>query len=283
MHVRSLLLTTAFVLAACSEEPASTAAAPAAAATAPKAAESTTAPSAAPTPAPAATPALDLPERLMGDLDLSKPLPVDELRNAWFAWKDQTVTLGGFGLTNMRTAFIAGSAELTDRAGGTEMLASCDMQDSTSHRAKADEPVVLRGRVVGITTATIGRKPAIELRDCALVSIGEAFPSDTLARPGQDSAIPVTALHAAITGWLGREVSVVGDFHGNTYSSASDETRVDLKGEAGKVAVGCNMKGQVEMPAALLSQRSGVQMRGTLGEAAFNSVTLNDCHFINRS
>jgi hypothetical protein len=205
------------------------------------------------------------------------------LQKSWFAWKDQTVTLGGFALTTMRTAFIAGSAELTDRAGGTEMLASCKMQDSTTHRAKADELVVLRGRVVGITTATIGRKPAIELRDCALVSIGEAFPTDSPGRPGQDDVIPVTTLHAEIAGWLGREVSVVGDFHSNTYSSASDETRVDLKGEAGQVALGCNMEGQIEMPAAVLSQRSGVQMRGTLGEAAFNSVTLNDCRFINRS
>lgn len=295
MNVRTLLLIAALVLAACSDEPASGSAAQATAPSASKATASSPAPSAAPAAAPtpaapaakptaaAATPAPALPSKLMSDLDLTKPVPVDALREAWFAWKDQPVTLGGFVLTNMRTAFIAGSAELTDAAGGSELLATCRMQDSTSHRAKADQPVVLRGRVVGITTATPGRKPAIELRDCELVSIGEAFPADTAARPGQDATIAVAALHTAIAGWLGRELSVEGDFHGNTWSGASDETRVDLKGKDGRVAAGCNMPGKVEMPASVLAQRSGVQLRGTLGEPAFGSVTLNGCRFLNRS
>lgn len=295
MHLRTLLLIPTLALAACGDKPTSDDAAQATAPAAPKATASSPAPSAAPAAAPTpaapaakptaaeATPAPALPTKLMNDLDLTKPVPVDALREAWFAWKDQPVTLGGFVLTNMRTAFIAGSAELTDAAGGSELLATCRMQDSTSHRAKADQPVMLRGRVVGITTATPGRKSAVQLQDCSLVSIGEAFPADTVARPGQDAAIPVAALHAAIAGWMGRELSVVGDFHGNTHSGASDETRVDLKGKDGKVAAGCNMPGKVEMPASALSQRSGVEMRGTLGEGEFDRVTLNGCRFLNRS
>lgn len=289
MQIRFLFLISALALAACGDQhasmPASDSAAPAASATAPAPAAppAASAPARTATPAPAATAAAAPSQRLMSDLDLAAPVPVDALHSAWFAWKDQPVTLGGFVLTKMRHAFITGSAQLTDRAGGTDLLATCRMQDSTQHRAKVDQPVLLRGRVIGITTATAGRKPALELQDCALVSIGDDFPPDTPARPGQDAAIPVATLHAAVTGWLGREASVVGDFHGNTYSSASDETRVDLKGTDGKIAVGCNLEGSVEMPASVLSQRSGVQMRGTLGEAAFDRVTLNGCRFINRS
>lgn len=230
-------------------------------------------PSAAPAPPP-------LPERLMDDLDLTVPVAVDELREAWFAWEGQPVRVGAYVLTSLQTAFIAGSAELTDRARGERMLAGCELLGRHSHRVRADQPVVLAARVRGITTATPDRSPAVALGECVLLSVGRDFAADVPARPAREEPVALSELHRALASWLGREISVYGEFHGQDWLAAHGQTRVQLRGRDGEVALACHLDGQAEPPRRSQSGERQVWMRGALRGASSGVVTLDGCRYL---
>jgi len=102
-----------------------------------------------------------------------------------------------------------------------------------------------------------------------------------------DEPVPASALYDAFYGdkdaWLGKQVTVVGYYKGSTHSSATDETRVDLKtGQLGKTVVGCMIKGKDVTPRSAVAQRAGVIMRGTISEPFFGQVILRNAVFMNR-
>lgn len=99
--------------------------------------------------------------------------------------------------------------------------------------------------------------------------------------------IPANALYEAFfadkNGWLGKQVTVEGYYKGSTYSSATDETRVDLKpDQMGKAVVGCMIQGEGVTPKSAAKQRAGVVIRGTIAEPFFGQVILRDAVFLNR-
>ena len=217
------------------------------------------------------------------DINADKPMPVGDLHAAYFAWKDQSVIVGGYLQSATSRTKINRRISLTDTPGGEARLISCEVTDPSGERVKTDQPVVLKGTYTHFSTATVDGKPQLQLKDCEVISIGETFDEGTEAMPGQAQPIPVQKLYEAITGWQGQEVAVVGYYHSSGYSSAIDKTKINLRSERkGENAVGCQIPGKDVTPENLKDNREGVIMRGTIGEPTWDQVILEDCAFLNR-
>jgi hypothetical protein len=232
------------------------------------------------------SPAPTAPRLTPDDITPDEPIPAGDLHAAYFAWDDQPVTVGGylwiFG--SMRSsASLDDRIELIAAPGDEQPLLECRMQRVPDQKVGREEPLVVQGTYAGFTTATRDGSSKLRLKDCTLVAVGEAFDADAPAMPGQDEPIPVAALHAAVTGWQGKTVTVAGYYKGSTYSSASDKTRIDLKADRlGDTVVGCRIPGKDVTPPSAVEDREGVTLRGTIGAAAFGQVILEDCTFLNR-
>lgn len=219
------------------------------------------------------------------DVNPDEPIPVEALRDAYFAWKDQPVVVGGYlwvfgeskrGKLNRRIT-------LTDAPGSAVELADCEFEDASGERVTTDQPLIIKGTHTRFSTATRNGQPKLQLKACEVISIGEAFDEGTEAMPGQTQPIPVQKLYAAVMGWQGKELTVVGYYHSSGYSSATGKTKINLRaGRGGKNAVGCQIPGENVTPENLKDNREGVIMRGTMGEPTFDQVILENCTFLNR-
>jgi predicted small lipoprotein YifL len=215
---------------------------------------------------------------LLRDLNPDEPIPVADLQTAYFAWGEQPVVIGGYLNVPTRRGRINRRISLTSEPGAELSMAGCRIEDPSGERVQSDQPIVIKG-----TMRRYSGKPSIDLDDCEVVSIGEAFDQSTPATPGLEAPIPVGTLYQALTDWYGKEITVVGYYRGSGHSSANDKTSVALAPGAGKTsAVNCNIPGQDVVPASVAAQREGVVMRGTVGDATWPQVVLEDCTFVNR-
>lgn len=211
------------------------------------------------------------------------PIPVADLHAAMFAWKDQQVTFGGYLDIATRRGKINRRLSFTSEPEGEISMADCELTDPSGERVKREQPIVIKGTFTHFDDATPERKPKLHVKECEVVSIGEAFDENVPAEPGSDQTIAIGTLYDAITGRVGKEVSVVGYYGGNTHSSANDQTSVGLKsGQGGKGMVNCNMPGKDVVPANLKDNREGVVMTGMIGQPGWDIVNLFDCAFVNR-
>lgn len=218
------------------------------------------------------------------DLD-AQPIAAGELHAAYFHWNGEMITVAGYPAlfmspTPWKKRVGIGSAPEEN----TPSLATCMFIETPQGGGDMESAVglVVGGRFDGRTfSGREGQPPKIELRDCELVSTGEAMPTDSDPWTIGDAPIGIDALHEAVFGWQGQKVKVVGYFNGTTYSSANDTTRHDLQtGQSGPAVVGCNQAGDVQAPEAASANRAGVVMEGTIGEPIGDKIILEDCRFI---
>jgi hypothetical protein len=219
------------------------------------------------------------------ELNPDEPIPVEAMRDAYFAWKDQPVIVGGYlwvfgdskrGKLNRRIT-------LTDAPDSDIELADCEFENASGERITTDQALVIKGTHTRFSTATREGQPKLQIKDSEVVSIGEVFAEEAEAVPGQAQPIPVRKLHDAVTGWQGKKITVIGYYHSSGYSSATDKSKINLRaGRSGKNAVGCQIPGENVTPENLADNREGVVMRGTVGEPTFDQVILEDCTFLNR-
>jgi hypothetical protein len=214
------------------------------------------------------------------------PVPAGDLRDAYFHWKDETITVAAYpsqlrspGRWRQRMSFGA------EPATESSTLLVCQMVEVPEEKIASDTLVVLRGTFSHRFFAVLeGQPPRIDMEDCEVVSSGGDMPAGDPWTIGADP-VPVAALHEAMFAWQGNTVKVVGYYHGAGYSSATDKTRVNLKpgAEAKTGVVGCEIPGKVDMPQSMRDQRDGVIVEGTLGEPGWDNLTLDDCRLVNRS
>lgn len=215
------------------------------------------------------------------------PVPAGDLRDAYFHWKDETITVAAYpsqhrspGRWRQRMSF--GAEPATDSSA----MLVCQMAEVPEEKIASDTLVVLRGTFSHRFFAVLeGQPPRIDMEDCEVVSSGGDMPAGGDAWTIGADPVPVAALHEAMFGWQGDTVKVVGYYHGAGYSSATDKTRVNLKpgADAKTGVVGCEIPGKVDMPQSMRDQRDGVIVEGTLGEPGWDNLTLDDCRVVNRS
>ncbi|MCV0396314.1 MAG: hypothetical protein K5872_03915 [Rhizobiaceae bacterium] len=211
------------------------------------------------------------------------PVPVADLHASMFAWKDQPVTFGGYLDIATRRGKINRRLSFTSEPEGEISMADCELTDPSGERVKREQPIVIKGTFTHFDDATPERKPKLHMKECEVVSIGEAFDQNVPAEPGSEQIIPIGTLYEAITGGVGTEVSVTGYYRGSGHSSANDLTAVNLSpAQGGKAVVNCHIAGKDVVPANLKDNREGVVMTGTIGQPGWDIVNLYDCAFVNR-
>lgn len=207
-------------------------------------------------------------------IDLSKPIPVAELKEAVFAWDGQEVTVVGY----VRFPKITNSVDLRGSADADKVLISCNLPNPSNEEAPKDVPVVIKGTVAGTYL-----DDRIKLDKCELVSKGEPAAKAASANPKQidlSKPIPAEALYQSFFAWEGKELTVIGNYHSTTTSTTSygKTIRVDLTDpQTQKKMVGCNMK--AEHPQ--VNERNGKIVKGTVKGRTFDQVKMENCEFVN--
>lgn len=210
-------------------------------------------------------------------IDITKPIPVADLKKAFFAWGDKEVIVSGYCCFFFEKGAINESVELTLHPDSSSKMVECSMKQALPEEFEKTTPVTIKGKIDGTFFNTI------KLKDCELVSKGEMPGSAGKINPSNPPAgpIPVNEFYNSYFGWNGKEVSVIGYYHSTTTSTTSygQTIRVDLSDPvSGEKAVGCNMKQQP--PEDLVNNRNDVVIRGTISGEVFGNVQMEDCEIV---
>ncbi len=212
------------------------------------------------------------------DIDINKPVPVMELKKAFFAWAGKEVTVIGYCDVMFSYGSVKDEISLVANPDSSNALVRCSLkQDYEGEKIEQTTPVVVKGTVDG------GLFGAVELKDCEIVSIGGEIKSIPDLSPENIPSGPVSVqdLKNAYFAWINKEVSVIGYYHSTTTSTTSYGTtiRVDLADpDTHEKAVGCRM---LEEPTVdLANNRDNVVIRGIIKEEVFGNVLMEECEIV---
>lgn len=221
------------------------------------------------------------------DVDLEKPIPVENLENLVFAWNDiKEITVTAYcdiffdsdKLGNDVT-LVSEAGEKVDRGNPDYRVMECTMKEDYQDEIKKTTPVTIKGHFDG---EFFGGK--FELVECELVSIDKPIENKGFIRYSdfKGENISLKDFYSSYFGWINKEVTVVGKFYALTTSNTSygETVRVDLVSESGNVKVGCRMA--VDVPNSISDNREGVIIKGIIKGEAFGNVILEECTFVNR-
>ncbi|MCD4707525.1 MAG: hypothetical protein K8S62_07280 [Candidatus Sabulitectum sp.] len=212
------------------------------------------------------------------------PVSAVALYNAFYAWEGQIVVLQGYPYVFYGDSMtIEDELELVAVAGEREILATFTFEEPLNLTIAAGELITASGT---IDYSWTGR---IELLGSAIVpdaSAAEGMEISPFIYDGT-SAIAVQEFFDLFNIWMGMEVTVEGYYSSTTTSTLSSGAvvRVDISNpETGSKCVACEMASEIDDAgsAAMLENRAGTQIRGTVAGESFNIVGLEGCELVNR-
>jgi len=209
------------------------------------------------------------------DVDINKPIPVTDLYNSFFEWKDKEVTVAGYVKMYMDSDEIIASIDLIGEPGSYDILFECDFTDTLNQTVNKDDLVAIKGTITGSSFSRI------RMKDCEIIGINEEYSEETELSPYRMPKEPVLAqnLFDVFHAWIGVEVSVIGYYNSTTTSTLSDNVicRIDLADpESGKKKVGCTMVSEPDND-YLKDNRNDVVIKGIVEEESFGKVALDQC------
>ena len=119
----------------------------------------------------------------------------------------------------------------------------------------------------------------VALTDCVLVSTEEPLPAASDPFNLDGSTILARDLRDAMASFLGKVATVQGYFKSNGYSSATDQTRFNLRTDRrAKTRLACFTDGKVETPEEVLANRESARATGTIRYTSGTvAVEMDDC------
>lgn len=216
-----------------------------------------------------------------------QPIAAADLHEAYYHWTGETVTIVAypslFWTPEPFQERIEVGAEPIERG---PVLAECTFLETPQGNMHSDVTLVLRGTFDARSFAVpADQPPRMELRDCELLSSGDALPPGSDPWTTGDTPVAIDALHDAVFGWEGQKVRVVGYYRSTTVSTVSggELTSQDLAAsEGGPTIVECRQSGNVEAPADVIAERNNVVVEGTFSKGYGSTVILEDCGFFDR-
>ncbi len=168
-------------------------------------------------------------------------------------------------------------------AGERDKLLKVTFPDSLNLRIAADELLTVSGTVDYSWTGRIELVEGTVVTDAVLIDISEVSPYTY----DGTSAVEAQAFFDLFNAWIGMEVTVEGYYFGSTTSSGADYhiVRIDLQDpETRDKCAACEMTGEIpeDVSNAMLENRDGVQIRGTIAGESFSIVGLEGCELVNR-
>ncbi len=212
------------------------------------------------------------------------PVSCRALFNAFYAWDGQTVVIQGYPFVHYGDSItIEDDIELVAVAGERDKLLKVTFPDSLNLRIAADELLTVSGTVDYSWTGRIELVEGTVVTDAVLIDISEVSPYTY----DGTSAVEVQAFFDLFNAWIGMEVTVEGYYFGSTTSSGADYhiVRIDLQDpETRDKCAACEMTGEIpeDVSNAMLENRDGVQIRGTIAGESFSIVGLEGCELVNR-
>lgn len=210
-------------------------------------------------------------------------IPAVDLYREFFAWDGMEVTLAGYPYIWYGDSAVVENELSLDSSpeSNDEIVSAGTWQDSGR--------VVYRGEIVALRGTVTSQWSRPRLEDAVFVDPPEELIRlETSPHAYAGEPIPVDQFAELYNTWIGREVVVSGHYHSTTTSTTDYgvTVRVDLADpdDTYTKLIGCEMAGEVpeEVNEAMLENRSGVQIRGTVSGSTFGKVDLEDCVIVNR-
>jgi len=211
-------------------------------------------------------------------IDLNKPIPVADLKEAFFAWDGKEVTVIGYCDVMFSYGSVKNEVKLVGSPDSSNALVRCALTaDYEGEKVEQSTPIVVKGIIDGSFFGSV------ELKDCEIVSVGGEIKEVNKLNPENLPADPIAVqnLKDAYFAWIDKEVSVIGYYNSTTTSTTSYGVtiRVDLADPAsGEKAVGCRMI--EEPPTDLSNNRNDVVIKGIIKEEAFGNVLMEECELV---
>ncbi len=211
------------------------------------------------------------------DIDLTKPIPVKDLKEAFFAWDGQEVIITGYCDFFRNKGKIGTKVSLIESPEGGDVLVECNMLEDYEEEFDKSIPVTIKGV---IDRDFFGR---IILKDCELITKGEEAMFSGKINPFNPpkESMWVGDFFNSYFGWIGKEVSVIGYYFGTTTSTTNNAVyiRIDLLDpETREKSVGCYM---IEDPDYdLANNRENVVIRGIIKGESFGNVSMEECELV---
>lgn len=220
------------------------------------------------------------PSLITGDV----PVSAVALFNSFYAWDGQTVVLQGYPYVFYGDSItIEDELELVAAAGEREILATFTFEEPLNLTIAANELATASGIIDYSWTGRIELLEAVIVPD-APTAEGVDFSPYTY---DGTSPVAVQEFFELFNVWMGLEVTVEGYYSSTTTSTLSSGVvvRIDLSDPETRVkCAACEMTSEIpeEISAAMLENRAGTQIRGTIAGESFNVVGLEGCELVNR-
>ena len=205
------------------------------------------------------------------------------LNEAFFAWEGKEVTLAAYPyIWYGDSTIVEDELRLVIEPESTDELARANFDENSGE-------VVYRGHIVALRGTFEAGFFGPELNSASFVNPPENLEwIETSPYIYDGEPIPVDQFSAIYAPWEGKEVIVEGYYHSTTTSTLSSGVivRVDLASSEDTYTklVACEMAEEVpvEVNEAMVANRDGIQIRGTIAEESFNMVGLENCVVVNR-
>jgi hypothetical protein len=205
------------------------------------------------------------------------------LNEAYFAWMRMEVTLVAYPyIWYGDDTVVEDELRLVADPESTDELAT----------ACFDEPqnlTVLRGEIISVRGIVDEGWNGPELTGAVFIDPPDAFERvETSPWVYVDEPIPVDQFSEMFNAWTGKEVTVVGYYHSSTTSTTDYGTtiRIDLSDPQDTYTkyAACEMLEPLSAvsESLIVTDRAGVQIRGTIADPFFDNVRLEGCTLINR-
>ncbi|MCD4702524.1 MAG: hypothetical protein K8S24_11775 [Candidatus Aegiribacteria sp.] len=205
------------------------------------------------------------------------------LNEAYFAWIGKEVTLVAYPyIWYGEDVVVEDDLRLVADPESTDELAT----------ANFDEPLnltVMRGEIIAVRGIVEDGWNGPELAGAVFVDAPDAFVRvETSPWAYAGEPIPVDQFNEMFNVWTGKEVTVEGHYHSSTTSTTDYGVtiRIDLSHPEDTYTklVACEMLEPLSdlSDSLIVAERSGVQIRGTVGDPFFDQVGLEGCILLNR-
>jgi hypothetical protein len=212
-------------------------------------------------------------------VDINKPINASEANIQIDCWNDKKIEVAGYGFVFYGDSLDTKTGlNLTDSMGGTKKLVNYSFANppSLTKIAKTDM-IHIRGNIRGDFFG------AVWMDSCEIIAVAKSIPTQA-ADPFGKGVMDAISLSADYYKWIGKEISVAGDYSMTTISTTAygKTIRIDLKNGANyKSVVGCEFK---EDPSVKIRvNEKGVIIKGKVQvRAPFGYLMLEDCSVMNR-
>lgn len=205
------------------------------------------------------------------------------LNSSFFAWEGMEITLSGYPyIWYGDSSIVEDELRLVIEPESTDELARGNFDDNSGE-------VVYRGEIIALRGTFEAGFFGPELNGAQFVDSPDNLEwIETSPYIYDGEPIPVDQFSSIYNPWEGMEVVVEGYYHSTTTSTLDSGVivRVDLSSPEDTYTklVACEMAEEISeaVNEAMVANRAGVQIRGTIVDESFNMVGLENCVVVNR-